>query len=735
LIYTNIFFMVIHLPRFLVILLLFASTHEQAQTVIVTSTYHNIGIELTFITAPPAGTTANLYIKRQSDPSYSMVHPLTRITTTTFAGSAVQLKENTAYDLKVSSNNFADVFASGTTKSNLYNQPNTNVFYVDSLGNDNNNGTSNATAFKTLTKALNSIATAGTTIYVRKGTYYEGDLNITKSGATNSPITIRNFPGEYPIINGTDRTFNPVWVVHDAANNVYKTASAAQPLHAYINGNHLFHYLKLTDLVNKVWSQPNGFFHDGTTFYVRFPMGATPGNTTITIPKYTSGIQVDQQSNIVIKGITFAYFGYGDYPRGIYLNVATSIMIDSGAFHHTHIGVALKRNSDYNTVQHCSFNESPKSQFNWDAVKTGGVDYEAGGICVYTSNLPNNGNVFRYNTFNDLFDAMAPGSEDLAGYSSNMDIYDNVFNAVGDDAISLDGVATNLRVYNNTISNYLTGISAAPLSKGPTYIFRNVLYNSNASLWKSNSIYTPYPFKFNVNSSLSTNWVYLYHNTSFSDIADCDGFLFKNYSDWHDIISRNNIYAGAAYAFDNWSNTNPIDFDFDGLYTSYPGKLFYWNGNAYNSLAAFSSATNQEINGIVGNPEFVSMPKANFQLSTSSSFIDKGTIIHGFNDDYKGTKPDIGKYESGAISSLPGRKDLFPVMTFFPNPSPDLITVDADKKIIGSSFFICDILGRKQLQGKLEHKRTLISLEDLIPGIYFFQLEQLPNTSYKLIKQ
>lgn len=37
--------------------------------------------------------------------------------------------------------------------------------------------------------------------------------------------------------------------------------------------------------------------------------------------------------------------------------------------------------------------QSPKSQMNWDAVKSGGVDYEAGGVSVYTSNLPNQGNV------------------------------------------------------------------------------------------------------------------------------------------------------------------------------------------------------------------------------------------------------------------------------------------------------------------------------------------------------
>ncbi|MBA3705861.1 MAG: right-handed parallel beta-helix repeat-containing protein [Bacteroidetes bacterium] len=711
------------------------SKFDAAQTTVVTSTYHNIGIEITFSSAPAAGTTANLFIKKSTDPSYTQAHSLTRIANNKFAGSAVQLIENTAYNIKISSNNFADILVNTTTKSNLYNQPNTKIFYVDSLGNDNNTGLSIGQAFQTIGKALSNISSAGTTIYVRKGTYYEGDLNITKSGTTGSPVTIRNFPGHKPILNGTDKAFNPTWVIHDVVNNVYKTSSSSQPLHAYINGVHMFHYLNLSDLVNKVWGQPNGFFHDGTTFYVRFPAGTTPANNKITVPKFTSGIQIDQQSNIVIKGFEICYFGYGPYPQGIYLNIASNVIIDSCSFHHTHLGVGIKRNSDFNTVQHCSFNESPKDEFNWDAVKTGGVAYEAGGIGIYTSTLPNKGNVFRYNTFKDMFDAMSPGSEDLAGYSSNLDIYDNVFDEIGDDGISLDGVAINLRVYNNIISNYLTGISAAPLSIGPSYIFRNLLYNSNTSSWKTNSIYTAYPFKFNVNSSLSTNWVYLYHNTSFSDIPACDGFLFKNYSDWHDIISRNNIYAGASYAFDNWSTMNPIDFDYDNLYTSHATKLFYWNGNNYNSLATFSSAINQEINGIVANPNFVSIPGADFHLLPSSAIIDKGCIINGFNNNYNGLKPDIGKYESGIITSLNDQGKYLSDLSIYPNPSINFVTIYSGKENLGSSFFICDILGKKLMNGKLITETSIVNLENLAPGIYFLQLEEGLYPPLRLIKQ
>ena len=43
---------------------------------------------------------------------------------------------------------------------------------------------------------------AGDTLYVRGGTYYERNIRIDNSGAAGSPITITNYPGETPIVDG-----------------------------------------------------------------------------------------------------------------------------------------------------------------------------------------------------------------------------------------------------------------------------------------------------------------------------------------------------------------------------------------------------------------------------------------------------------------------------------------------------------------------------------------------------
>jgi parallel beta-helix repeat protein len=83
-------------------------------------------------------------------------------------------------------------------------------YYVSPNGNDNNNGLSIATAFETIEKATYSVA-PGDTVFLMSGIYtktYPESLIVylTISGTAEKPITIRNYPGEKPILqmNGTN---------------------------------------------------------------------------------------------------------------------------------------------------------------------------------------------------------------------------------------------------------------------------------------------------------------------------------------------------------------------------------------------------------------------------------------------------------------------------------------------------------------------------------------------------
>lgn len=73
--------------------------------------------------------------------------------------------------------------------------------YVAKTGNDSNDG-SLSTPYLTIQKGVD-VARAGDTILVKVGTYNERVVVYGYDGTESSPITIKNYPGDSPIIDGT----------------------------------------------------------------------------------------------------------------------------------------------------------------------------------------------------------------------------------------------------------------------------------------------------------------------------------------------------------------------------------------------------------------------------------------------------------------------------------------------------------------------------------------------------
>ncbi|MDZ4200128.1 MAG: right-handed parallel beta-helix repeat-containing protein, partial [Kiritimatiellia bacterium] len=94
------------------------------------------------------------------------------------------------------------------------------------------------------------------------------------------------------------------------------------------------------------------------------------------------------------------------------------------------------------------------------------------------------GTVLRYNDFvgsdahrwNDAVEGVHNGFE-TGGFYRDGDVYGNFFAYGNDDGIELDGGQMNLRVYDNRFTGFLCGISTAPCLLGPSYLFRNLIWN------------------------------------------------------------------------------------------------------------------------------------------------------------------------------------------------------------------------------------------------------------------
>ena len=73
--------------------------------------------------------------------------------------------------------------------------------------------------------------------------------------------------------------------------------------------------------------------------------------------------------------------------------------------------------------------------------------------------------------------------------------------------------------------------------------------------------------------------------------------------------------------------------------------------------------------------------------------------------------------------------------TLYPNPAHDRITIGNNNQIQGENYSIIDQTGRICLNGTLNSNQTAIDLYSLSKGMYFVQLGQNRNQTFKIIKE
>jgi len=109
-------------------------------------------------------------------------------------------------------------------------------YYVDPVNGNNNNPGTEARPWRTAAFALSSSSSlkAGDTVYLRGGTYAE-QVQVQKTGTAENWITIKNYPGETPVIDGTtsvtgwtqagsdDANLTVLGVINSNYQNIYWT--------------------------------------------------------------------------------------------------------------------------------------------------------------------------------------------------------------------------------------------------------------------------------------------------------------------------------------------------------------------------------------------------------------------------------------------------------------------------------------------------------------------------------
>jgi hypothetical protein len=256
--------------------------------------------------------------------------------------------------------------------------------------------------------------------------------------------------------------------------------------------------------------------------------------------------------------------------------------------------------------------------------------------------LGGRGNVICYNRIHHFKDAVDTAE---CPRMDSCDIHNNEISECFDDGTELDGSERNTRCYFNRYTNVFQGISFQPVYGGPSYAFRNVIYNCQVE-----------PFKLHNCPS----GCLMIHNTI---VRNGGPALFSTSDSPTNCYSRNNLYIGTegrALHYD--PEMIRCDWDYDGFGVKLADVFLKWNGVKYETLAEVRSNCPVERHCILLDPKTVFQsgvqpPDDNkkvfeiklndLRLKDGCGAMDAGEVLPGFNSGFSGKAPDLGAYEFG----------------------------------------------------------------------------------------
>lgn len=548
-------------------------------------------------------------------------------------------------------------------------------YYVDnSMGSDENPGTSSELAWKTLKQINDNLFYPGDVIYLKRGEVWEEQLDIPSSGTKDRPIVFTAYgnPERNPMIK-LSNSFADWTVYSDSANGKIwagKISGVKNSWGAVKNEQRLRKYLEYSSgsasygAPDNIGDMNDAFFYaplNSGRFYFRFDEGH-PGEMEIGSRQY--GINISNKKYVVIEGIDV--FGPGGG-------------ISSGSSSSSHQIYILS--SDNITLKNCTVNHSyTKSIMVTEGSNNCIIEdvtcYDHGSTGIYLLRAGVNNIIRRcevYDTgsiISDYGDMGCIGFES-SGLENKVDscyVHDNGFDGVN----HIDAAISIFNTPNTTVNKCYVKNSA-----------------DKAIMFSENSDYSTASYNiidnWGVHGSTITKWpsieglrlggggggiigckVYnnLFMNGSVTK-GDYAALTIQNRNNSYTKIKNNifydikNVYdikAESLDGFSGWEVSNNLFYRTDG-------KSIYWGGSVYdnnhiigNTSGFFSYDKNQGKNSLVENP---AINKEFDGLSSISPCIDNGANV-GINLDYNGNSVpygngvDIGPFEfMGEVITAP----------------------------------------------------------------------------------
>jgi hypothetical protein len=350
-----------------------------------------------------------------------------------------------------------------------------NTYYVATTGSDTNNGLSATAPFKTFNKAL-STAVAGDTVLAKGGTYSE-KIVVSKSGTAGLPITIKNAPGETPVLDGSGlgasggegmvNIINKSYVTIDGfeIRNLKSTSNSFVPIGISVYGSGS----NIQLLNNRIHSieNPNGNAH-GIRVYGT--SGTTPISSLVINYNEIFNCKLGQSEALVVNGNVD---GFKVNFNKVHDN--DNIGIDFIGFEGTAPSNDYARNGECvgNLVYNISSAKNPT--YGGDAC-AGGIYVDGGANILIDRNIVRNADIGI-----EIATERGPVTKNIT-VTNNL-ITDGKPQAgisFGSYAGSAGGGVENMKVFNNTLVNNTYAIQIQKASSSTNLIKNNIFFGGKA---------------------------------------------------------------------------------------------------------------------------------------------------------------------------------------------------------------------------------------------------------------
>ena len=608
------------------------------------------------------------------------IHDLVRVGAKNYyAGSIFHLKSDTEYTVEVELRSTDSVLVwktseKGRTRREPVVPETTAALYVSPSGNDENPGT--------IDRPLKSVAagfgklTRGTTLFLREGVYYEGDLKVSVA-AGERPVVIRGYKGERAVIDGADPALvNAAWEAGE--KGIYAAPFNGSTWNVTLEERKGGKYYRLyavrtmEELTSRMSAGltferlgfTGAYYCDGKKIHILPPKGDI-ADYRPHVSRHTMAFTIDGTDGVSVEGLEVRHFGSGHHGRGIFVLDSSEVIFEKCGVYYSNAGIWLKGKCNNVTIQDSKFVDDAahwdfeyvKTEAGWnfyDQIETGAVFTDADYSEKATSegDFSGRGLVFRRNEIVDYFDGAHLSPWPTSNVRTlEIDFCENRMSNCADDLMECDGWSRNIRIFDNYMVGSLSGVSLAQGLDGPTWIVNNVIANSGVCYAANPGRYPGYPWKTNggPGSREGSGPAFFYHNTSYTQDPKSDALLVKR-ARWKKFTLKNNIWCGKVGGLrtSTWP-ISPMDWDYDNVFTETGLFARYDRGRiAFPTIEDFRKETGWLAHGISKDPRFVDADRGDYRLQPGSPCIDAGVVINGINDGrFSGKAPDLGAFEVG----------------------------------------------------------------------------------------